>query len=517
METNVTGFGWELLPLIETKEIKDESGNITHVDIATEQPVDQVVIDEKQAELAKISALFASAAIDDNEGLLGVFKKKTRDLETFVNAYLEIERDKKDKQIIGIHHLRAWTMRLMKKDDQRVYQEVKIRNPVTLQYFNQERWLQHRRFVQIVGKKKRFYKSFGDQRRMNANDGEYLEENSKVTEENDPNFLEATEVIHFSLYHPLHEYGMPRYISVTPGLLSARAAQLLNYELLTNNGIPMGMIVIEGFQSDKLEEKIREEIDSRMKGTKSFHSLLIVQADAQNKGTVGPGARPVKPSIRVEKLSDLVQDEAMFMEFDKSVDAKIVGTFRLPSLLVGKSNEINRATAEVALQIVEEQVFGPERHSHDFVINTKIFEDMGVKYWRYKTKPAKLENLEKVAMLINNFVKSGVVMPREARPVASEVMQHPLTELDQDYMNMPQSIYLAGVKYDGQPAPRESRPTNTGAGPNVQPVDVTKINLSDDFINNDLVMQVIAKLLERRDGLTIKSAYILKKEEKNAA
>lgn len=54
--------------------------------------------------------------------------------------------------------------------------------------------------------------------------------------------------------------------------------------------------------------------------------------------------------------------------------------FQLPDLYVGYTTDFNRATAQSAQEVTEEQVFQPERESLAWVINHKLLADYHFKY-----------------------------------------------------------------------------------------------------------------------------------------
>ncbi len=497
METNITGFGHRLECLLDVKEIKDEkTGKTIYIDPKTGQEVPQDRIDEKNDELERIERLLAVTATSDPEGWLGITKKKTRDLETFGNAWIEVERNI-DGDIVNLHHLPAWSMRLMKKDEEKTLFEPKIRHPSTKELIEYKTNKCFRKSVQIKGKARRFFKEFGDPRLLDMNTGLYYEsvEDPNLPEEFEP----AGEVLYFNLYHPLYEYGLPRWLSATPVILSARAAHLMNYTILSNNGIPMGVMIIEGHYSRELEKKIKDEIEHMVRGEKSYHTMLVVQAQAQPVGPAGPGQQSMKPSIKIESLSDMVNSEGLFMDYSKYVDEVIVGCFRLPNLLVGKNNQITRATAEVALQIFEQQVLGPARHAHDFVINSKIFAEMDIKWWKYCTNSARLEDQEMVAKLAKEFADSGILMPREAREIAGRILNKSLEEIDQIWMNMPQDIYAKEPeRYEEELTDEEGLPLGK----------LVKLSEAD---KDDITIQLLSKMLKIRDGLDIKNIQLFTK------
>ena len=283
-----------------------------------------------------------------------------------------------------------------------------------------------------------YFKEFGDPRLINARTGQ-VDENAK---------LPATEIIHFKLYCPYSPYGVPRWIGNWLAVEGSRQAEEVNYEYFENNTVPPMALLVAGTLDDKVVERIEDFINDEMKGRKSFNKILVIEASPFNAEL--PGTSSSKVSVQFVPLSDAQQKDSLFDNYDKTNREKIRSSFRLPPIFVGLTSDYTRATARESREVAEEQVFGPERADHDFVINRLLFPAMGVRYWKYKSLPPTVNDFEVMSGTLDTFSRCGLTV-REAREEISRLLNHPLSEIDDqsEWLNLPLQVYLAQLQKGG--------------------------------------------------------------------
>jgi len=86
----------------------------------------------------------------------------------------------------------------------------------------------------------RWFKEYGDARKMCAVTGKYEDELSK----DDTIKIEASELIHFKQGNDT--YGIPKWTGISSTVLGVRDADYVNYKLFSDQGIPP--LAIFGFQ-----------------------------------------------------------------------------------------------------------------------------------------------------------------------------------------------------------------------------------------------------------------------------
>ena len=408
METNIDGFGFTLEPAFDFAE------------------------GDKSAEAERKTIMhffeFCNAELPYSQ----LRRRVRRDLEVLGNGYWEVIRDGKG-DIVWLEHIEGHTMNreytpvtyMIRDDESNELQE----------YPSRKRF---RRYVQIRDGQRVYFKEFGDPRLINARTGQ--------VESTEGEFLPATEIIHFKLYCPYSPYGVPRWIGNWLAVEGSRQAEEVNYEYFENNTVPPMALLVAGTLDDKVVERIEDFINDEMKGRKSFNKILVIEAspfEATLPGTASP-----KVSVQFVPLSDAQQKDSLFDNYDKTNREKIRSSFRLPPIFVGLTSDYTRATARESREVAEEQVFGPERADHDFVINRLLFPAMGVRYWTYKSLPPKVNDFEIMSGVLDVFSRCGLTV-REAREEISRLLNHSLTEIDDTsgWLDLPLQVYLGQLQH----------------------------------------------------------------------
>ena len=358
METNIDGIGFTLEP---RDGAKDNDGAVRK---------------EAENERRKLLNFFEFCNQDIPYSQLR--RRVRRDLETLGNGYWEILRDGKG-DIVWIEHIEGYTMRLTKQDDDYTPVTYTIRDEASDALQPYESRKRFRRFVQIRNGVKVYFKEFGDPRPIDSKTGLVLRE-----DEIDGATL-ATEVIHFKLYCPSSPYGIPRWIGNLLAVMGSRQAEEVNFEYFENNTVPPLALLVAGQLEKDTVERIKDFVNDEMRGRKGFNKMLVVEAAPFDVETPGFNTTVPKVSLQFEHLSDAQQKDALFDNYDRTNREKIRSSFRLPPIFVGLTTDYTRATAQESRDVAEEQVFGPERADHDFVINRLLFPAMGVRYWKYNS------------------------------------------------------------------------------------------------------------------------------------
>ena len=410
METNIDGFGFTLEPAFEFSE------------------GDKVAEAERKTLLHFFE--FCNAELPYSQ----LRRRVRRDLEVLGNGYWEVIRDGKG-DIVWLEHIEGHTMRLTQLDTEYTPVTYMIRDDDSNELQAYPSRKRFRRYVQIRDGKRVYFKEFGDPRLINARTGQ-VDENADIP---------ATEIIHFKLYCPYSPYGVPRWIGNWLAVEGSRQAEEVNYEYFENNTVPPMALLVSGTTlNDDVVSRIEDFINDEMKGRKSFNKMLIIEATPENDGPVVKAGIPI---VRFQNLSDAQQKDSLFDNYDKTNREKIRSSFRLPPIFVGLTSDYTRATARESREVAEEQVFGPERADHDFVINRLLFPAMGVRYWVYKSLPPKVNDFEVMSGVLDTFSRCGLTVG-EAREEISRLLNHPLSEIDEksDWLDLPLSVYLAKLQ-----------------------------------------------------------------------
>jgi len=355
MEVNIDGTGYEL---------NRKDGEVFSED------------DKKKAK--KISEFFDEPW--PGQSFVTMRRELRRDLESTGNAYLEVIRNKKG-DIVFLRPIDAMLMRFMKLEDAIPVSKKIKRGGSEINVKVMER---QRRYVQKIGDTKvRWFKDFGVERELNADTGQWADENTTgAVDSNTEQAVQpiadidkANEILHFSTVKDvLTPYGVPRWINNLPSVLGSRKAEEFNLEFFDHGGLPPAMILIQGGQ---LSNEARTTLTNYLAGKAALKQRGIIAEIFAASGDLG-SAGNVK--VSVERFGDERQKDAMFATYDANCAEHVRISFRLPPMFLGLSEAYNFATAYTAYMIAEAQVFLPERDEFDEVINLSIMKELSEDY-----------------------------------------------------------------------------------------------------------------------------------------
>lgn len=328
-------------------------------------------------------------------------KKVARDLESTGNGYIEVIRTITGK-IQLLNHADAKTMRFIKLGDPVNVIKTLRRNGKDTNVLIAER---ERRFVQINGTKRVYFKEFGVKTKLNKVTGQWerkADPEKGLDEVVVPRDLEATELIHLKVVPDTNTpYGVPRWINQVPSILGSRKAEEFNLMFFQSGGLPPAIIFIEG---GGMTKSIRNQLQKYLSGkTKGNNQMAIVELFS----TSGTLDKAGKVKVNVERFGP--QDDSMFEKYDQRCEERTRGSFRLPPLFVGKTGDMNFATAFASYITAETQVFKPERDDHDELINLCIMRDLGFDKVLYKSKPMSIKE--------SKIELEGIKIARDAKAI----------------------------------------------------------------------------------------------------
>ncbi|WP_144616308.1 phage portal protein [Bacillus cereus] len=349
------------------------------------------------------------------------------DRETTGNGYIEVIRNLEGKPAELINMLPQY-MRVTRKDDK----------PQEVTYFINGKTIKRkkifRRYVQQVGASVTYFKEFGDPRFLNKETGEFSDKSLGPKD--------ATEVIHLKIGNG--PYGIPRWVSHVVHMVGARKAEELNLRYFKQGRhIPMAILLKNGVLSEESEAAIADYV-SNVEGEDNQHKYLLLQIESDEEQVVGE-PRP-NVDIELKSLADILQNDALFLEYDDKSRQKVQSAFRLPDIYVGYSRDFNRATADAAREITEEQVFEPERNSLEFIINNILLLPYELKHVYVNLRKPEISNTEDLAKILDILCKYGGVTFNDLRELASKVLNKNLESFEMEEANQPIALVLQAIK-----------------------------------------------------------------------
>jgi PBSX family phage portal protein len=406
---------------------------------------------EMRLERAKLDTFFRFCSIDMS--FVELRKRMRTDKEVQGNGYWEVIRNLDGAgEVAQIVYIKAFSMRLLPVcEPVRISSKIK-RTPIT--YDTIEINHRFRGFVQVFQKKKTFYKEFGDPRVMSADTGRYYETPEQLmreeSEDGEHTPRIATEILHFAIHSPRSSYGVPRWIGALLAVLGGRQAEEINFLYFENKSVPPMVVMVNGGRlAGSSVKRIQDYIENQIKGKHNFHKILVLEGEGPSSAsmTSNPGTGP---KIEIKPLTQSQLKDGLFLDYDERSTDKVGMSFRLPRLLRGDIRDFNRATAEAALEYTENQVFNPEREEFDWLVNRKIFTDLGIKYWTFASNGPSTRNPMDLAEMVVNLVKASVLTPEEAREFARAIFNVDLKKIDEIWTKIPPELLKSGILPEGE-------------------------------------------------------------------
>ncbi len=335
------------------------------------------------------------------------FRDITEDIVRLGYAYIEVTRTSTG-DIGYLYHVPACTVRKSKVDDEAVaIDEYVVRNGKVKKVEGYKK--RFRRYGMKAGARLNtvYFKEFKDPRTIDKRTGK--------VDPSCPVEFRASEILEISKYEPNHIYALPSWINQLPAILGSRLAEEVNLSFFESNAIPAMLLMVSGGgltpeSIDNLQRKFNQ-----LQGKESVQKILIVEATgdeqaAQIGGTIPP------PRIEAKTMVHERQSDALFKDYNEDNNKSIQCNFRIPDVILGKTHNINRATAYASIVVAESQVFNPIRRMIEAKINSVFLVDskgLPDKHWEFKFKPTKLLNEETVFNSIDRGIKSGVATPKD--------------------------------------------------------------------------------------------------------
>lgn len=334
-----------------------------------------------------------------------VFEDIIEARETYGIAYLEVIRNLAD-EVVQIEFV---------KETASVKKTRPLYPYISTTYYHHgqetERKKRYCKYKQEIGGKVVYFKEFGDPRIMDRRNGEYLEEGQTLELE-----YQANELMEFAV--GTEPYGTVRWIGQVLGVDGSRRAETLNNNYFINGRhTPLMIMVKGGTLSDESFEKLQQYIND-IKGEAGQHAFIVLETEATDGRT--DFDQQQKPEVEVKDLASILQKDELFQDYLDNNRRKVQSAFQLPDLYVGYTTDFNRATAQTAQEVTEEQVFQPERKSLAWAINNRLLNGYRFQYVECYFLEPDISNPDDLYKLLTVANSAGGVTPNFAKRIVYE-------------------------------------------------------------------------------------------------
>lgn len=278
----------------------------------------------------------------------------------------------------------------------------------------------YRKFRQQVGGKTVYFKEFGDPRIMDIRTGEYLKGEETLELQ-----YQANEIMEFAI--GTEPYGEVRWIGQVLGVDGSRKAEGLNNNYFENGRhTPLMIMVKGGTLTEESFAKLQQYMND-IKGAAGQHAFIILETEATDGRT--DFDQTERPEIEVKDLASILQKDELFQDYLDNNRRKVQSAFQLPDLYTAYTTDFNRATAQTAMEVTEEQVFQPERRSLAWAINNRLLNGYQFKYVEAYFKAPNISNPDDLYRILSVCQQAGGLTPNKAKDVA----YRSLGEVSEDY------------------------------------------------------------------------------------
>lgn len=364
--------------------------------------------------------------INPDDDITMLRRKARRDLELTGNAYWELIPSRGDhSKVIAINYIESHTMRATKQDERLTPFEKQKVDEDTGEIIEQTFLKRFRRFVQKRNERMTYFKEWCDPRIIDRRTGTAYTDEEEATKHKIEREYWANPVIHFKIHSARSVYGLPKWIGVLFEIFGSRGSSEINYTTILNNAIPSLLFLISGnaMLTEGTIKRMEDFASSVLKRTNNRSKFLVIEAEPAVEGQPNSG----NAKIDVKPLKEQQHNDMLFQQYDKNNSEKIRNAFRIPGIFVGKTDDLNRATAEESRKLAEEQIFAPERREMDRKI-TQLFLDIGFQFWTYKSFSPNVTNDEDLIRLLSAVEKTGAMTPNDARRIVADILnEEPIT------------------------------------------------------------------------------------------
>lgn len=276
-----------------------------------------------------------------------------------------------------------------------------------------ERQKRYCKYKQEVGGQTVYFREFGDPRVMDRRNGQYMA-GGEVLERQ----YQANELLEFAIGP--EPYGEVRWIGQVLGVDGSRKAELLNNNYFENGRhTPLLIMIKGGTLTDDSFAKLQQYMND-IKGAAGQHAFIILEMESPDGRVEFDQAD--KPEVEVKDLANILQKDELFQDYLDNHRRKVQSAFQLPDLYVGYTTDFNRATAQTAQEVTEQQIFQPERKSLAWMINNRLLNCYRFRYVEAYFLGPDISNPDDICRLLAVANNAGGLTPNMAHELAVGVI-----------------------------------------------------------------------------------------------
>jgi len=301
----------------------------------------------------------------------------------------------------------------------------------TTYYHHGKEWKRKKKYCkykQEIGGNTVYFKEFGDTRIMDRRDGSYIENNETL----DITY-QANEIMEFAI--GTEPYGEVRWIGQVLGVDGSRKAENLNHNYFENGRhTPLLIMIKGGTLTDESFEKLQQYMND-IKGEAGQHAFMILETETTDGRADFDQSE--KPEIEIKEIANILQKDELFQNYIDNNRRKVQSAFQLPDIYVAYTTDFNRATAQTAQVITEQQVFQPERKSLAWTINNRLLNGYRFRYVEAYFLEPDISNPDDIYKLLTVANNAGGLTPNKAKQIVYEAYGEVSEDYKEEWGNIP--------------------------------------------------------------------------------
>jgi len=278
--------------------------------------------------------------INPNKPFIEVLKQNVRDIQAFGYTGVEIllSNDETEFELLNVP---VHELRICRRDRESTEFEIPGKT---------RRW-KFRRYAQVQGNDKVFFKELYDPRLISRYDG-------RLTNELDKSANPLLWIDNGNYTN--HAYPIVLWHSIGYAALSIGAIHELNYKYFKNGRIDTQVLLVSGGDYTPEEAKRIASLLEQSKGVDNAGSIIVIQASPTTIETAGGLEEKVSPvKLDLKPLTPPQSNDPQYLEFLDDCRKAVMSAFRVPPIILGYSGDYNRATSEEATETFYTKVILP--------------------------------------------------------------------------------------------------------------------------------------------------------------
>ncbi|MCD7934975.1 MAG: phage portal protein [Oscillospiraceae bacterium] len=339
------------------------------------------------------------------------------------------------------------------------------------------------KYRQQIGGQTVYFREFGDPRIMDRRDGVYLKKGETLNLE-----YQANEILEFAI--GIKPYGEVRWIGQVLGVDGSRRAESLNNNYFINGRhTPLLILLQNGTLTEESYVRLQRYMDD-IKGEAGQHAFILLESET----TEGKTDFEIndKPNVEIKELASILQKDELFQDYLDNNRRRVQSAFQLPDLYVGYTTDFNRATAQTAQEVTEEQVFQPERRSLAWAVNNRLLSGYNFQYVEVFFQEPNISNPDDTYRMLTVLNNAGGLTMNKAKDLLYSLYGEVSEDYPEDWGDLPLAM-----------ASRQQSSADSAAGlDQLQTSMANQIQKAAAENNTEIVavMREVKKLLEK--GLT---------------